>query len=290
MENCKLCPRECNVSRATYYGFCQESSSIRLAKAFLHQWEEPCISGTNGSGTIFFSGCNLKCVYCQNHEISQSGTGKEVSVDQLCKIIERLEYKGAHNINLVNPTHWVDKIEEALHIYRPSIPIVYNTNGYERIETLKRFEGIVDVYLPDIKYFSPELSAKYSGAADYFKVASSAILEMFRQVGIPVLENGIIKRGLIVRHLVLPGAINDTKEILEWFSKNLPSKTYLSLMSQYIPMFKAKEYSQINRKLTKYEYKKAIEFLDKYEIDNGYVQELESASSVYTPEFDFEGI
>ncbi|SNX54772.1 putative pyruvate formate lyase activating enzyme [Thermoanaerobacterium sp. RBIITD] len=251
-QNCNICPRNCNVDRSTEKGFCGMSNDIKVAKAYLHKWEEPCISGTRGSGTVFFTGCNLKCVFCQNYKISQKNFGINVLPEKLADIFMNLEKSGAHNINLVSPTIFIPKIKESIIIARNkglNIPIVYNSNAYENIESLKTLDGLIDIYLPDLKYYSNETALKYSRAPYYFKYATKAILEMYRQVGNPVFDNeGIMKKGMIIRHLILPGKLNETKEILKWISDNLPKEIYVSLMGQYIPYFEAYKYPEINKK------------------------------------------
>ena len=218
---CNLCPRKCNVNRDLKSGFCGVSNTLKVARAQLHFWEEPIISGTNGSGTIFFSGCNLKCVYCQNYNISKENFGKDITTKRLAEIFKELENAGAHNINLVTPSHYVKQIVEALNIYKPKIPVVYNTSGYDSVEELKMLEGYVDVYLTDLKYYSSELSQKYSSAKNYFEVCSLAIKEMIRQQPKNVMENGLIKKGVIIRHMVLPNCINDSFKVLEWIKKQI---------------------------------------------------------------------
>lgn len=264
-----------------------------VAKAYLHKWEEPCISGKNGSGTVFFSGCNLKCVFCQNYQISQENFGKEVSIDDLSKIFLLLQLKGAHNISLVNPTHFVAQIREAvLNIEKElTVPVVYNSNGYESSECLKLMEGIVDIYLPDLKYFDKDVSLKYSGAQDYFEVASGALLKMYRQAGGARFDElGLLKKGLVVRHLILPGHTKDSIKILDWIKENLPGDIIISLMSQYTPYYKACRYPEINRRITRKEYDRVVNHLLKLGFKNGFVQERSSADEEYIPEFDLEGV
>lgn len=288
---CNICPRKCNIDRNKQVGFCGMSDKIKIARAELHFWEEPCISGTNGSGTIFFSGCPLKCVYCQNNEISSGGFGKEISVSRLAEIFKELEEKGAHNINLVTPTHYSEQILDALKIYRPDIPIIYNCSGYESVETLKKFRGIVDIYLTDIKYFDGEVSKKYSKAENYFEAASCAVKEMISQQPENIFdENGIMKKGVIIRHLVLPLNVTQTKKILEWIKSELPDNVIISLMSQYLPVGKAYEYKEINRRLTTREYEKALDLFDKFGFVNGFMQELSSSKEDFIPPFNLEGV
>ena len=255
-----------------------------------HNYEEPSISGKNGSGTIFFSNCNLNCIYCQNYEISQLGKGKDVTVEELAKIILRQQAKGVNNINLVTPTMYAYQIIEALKIAKANglhIPVIYNTNGYENVKTIKMLDGYIDVYLPDLKYYSNELSTKYSKADNYFKIATIAIQEMQKQVGIPVFnENGIIQKGVIIRHLVLPNHIQNSKHILKWIKENMPEGTYVSVMAQYFPTYKAKEDRLLNRKLSKKEYKEIENYLYTLELENGYIQELGEHEEEYVPDFN----
>jgi uncharacterized Fe-S radical SAM superfamily protein PflX len=360
---CNICPRECDIDREKSKGFCGMGEKPVVARASLHMWEEPCISGTRGSGTVFFSGCNLKCIFCQNHEISHGGIGKEMSIMELAGIFLSLQDKGAHNINLVTPSHFVPAIKEALDLARaaweteghegrrerpeyegwrdkssvplafvpvqrtcPSvppfpatfvppvsvqrggqsncpaapvpnfvtqprpldIPVVYNTNGYDSLNSLKMLDGSIDIYLPDLKYISPEVSKEYSGAKDYFDKASKAILEMHRQVGMSEFdESGLMTRGMIIRHLVLPGHTAETLRVLEWISENLPKDINVSLMSQYTPCYKACGHPVLGRGLTRYEYEKVTYKFAKLGL-NGFVQDRESASEQYIPDFNQE--
>lgn len=258
--------------------------------ASIHYYEEPCISGKNGSGTVFFSNCNLNCIYCQNYEISQQGKGREVSIRQLAQIFLKQQEKQANNINLVTPTMYAKQIKEALMIAKKeglSIPVVYNTNGYESVETLKELEGLIDIYLPDLKYYSNELSKKYSKVDQYFEVATKAIQEMDRQVGKPIFdENGMIQKGVIIRHLVLPNHLQNTKHILKWIKENMPEGTYVSVMAQYFPTYQAKQDESINRKLTKKEYQEIENYLYTLNLENGYMQELGEHEEEYVPNFD----
>lgn len=293
-EICNKCPRQCGVNRENNLGFCGVLQQPKVAKAFLHMWEEPCISGTMGSGTVFFSGCNLKCIYCQNYEISQNNYGKIISIERLQEIFIELINKGAHNINLVNPSHYTDAISQALRSLKKqgklNVPVVYNTNGYDLVDTLKEMEGLVDVYLPDIKYFNDETALNYSRASNYPEVSKKAILEMFRQVGSPILDGGLIKRGLIIRHLILPGHTAESIKILDWISENLPKSVYVSLMSQYTPYYKADKHPEINRPITRHEYEKVVNHLYKLGLEEGYVQERQSADTQYIPNFNLEGV
>jgi putative pyruvate formate lyase activating enzyme len=290
--SCNICPRLCNVNREVKKGFCSMGESPVVAKAFLHMWEEPCISGTKGSGTVFFSGCNLKCVFCQNYTISQENFGKEISPEDLTGIFEKLQNEGAHNINLVNPTHFVIQIKESISESQTlNIPVVYNSNGYESMRGLQVIEGSIDVFLPDLKYYNKETSKRYSGASDYFDTAAASILEMYRQVGNPVFdENGIIQKGLIIRHLILPGMAQESIKILDWIAANLPKEVMVSVMSQYTPYYKAGCCSEINRRITRREYEKVVNHVYKLGLENGYIQERDSAVEEYIPDFNLEGL
>ncbi|MCR4925260.1 MAG: radical SAM protein [Clostridiales bacterium] len=290
---CNLCPRSCNVERTqTQKGaFCKMPNTITVARAALHFWEEPCISGKNGSGTVFFSGCSLKCVFCQNYSISHECFGKEISVEHLVEIFNDLADKGANNINLVNPTHFALLIKEALEKFNHRLPVIYNSSGYEKVETLRELEGLIDVYLPDLKYITAEKSKKYSNAENYFDYAAPAILEMHRQVGQAIFdENGIIKRGLIIRHLILPKNTNESIKVLKWISENLPSDTYISLMGQYTPFGKTEDFPELNRKITKREYDKVINAMLDFNLSNGFVQDTTCADTNFIPNFDLEGV
>ena len=288
---CNMCPRKCNIDRSEKTGLCGMSDEIRIARAGLHFWEEPCISGEKGSGTVFFSGCPLKCVYCQNSDISSGAFGKDITTERLAEIFRELEEKGAHNINLVTPTHYSEQILKAFEIYRPNIPVVYNCSGYESVETLKKFEGIVDIYLTDIKYFDSEVSGKYSKAPDYFEVTSQAVKEMLRQQPENVFDdNGIMQKGVIIRHLVLPLNLTQTRKIFQWIKDELGENVIISLMSQYIPVGKACEYKEINRRLTTREYEKALDMFEEFGFENGFMQELSSSKEYYIPPFNLEGV
>ena len=290
MEGCTLCPRMCGVDRSVGTGYCGSGMTVKAARAAKHMWEEPCISGTEGSGTVFFSGCTLGCVFCQNREISRGGVGKELSVQQLAEVFQRLEKQGVHNLNLVTPTHFTLQILQALEIAKPTVPIVMNTGGYERVETLKKWDGTVDIYLPDLKYCSSELSEKYSAAPNYFEMASRAILEMHRQQPQLVWEGELLKKGLIVRHLVLPGCVQDSLAVLEFLDKNLPKDSFLlSLMSQYTPTAACAERKEINRRVTTYEYRKVADRAAELGF-SGFAQDRRSAKEEYTPPFDLEGL
>ena len=290
MDGCILCPRLCGVDRTERVGYCGSGSLPKVARAAKHHWEEPCISGTEGSGTVFFSGCTLGCVFCQNREISRGGTGREVTVEHLADIFQRLEGQGIHNLNLVTPTHFTPQILQALELSKPTVPVVMNCGGYERVETLRQWEGKVQVYLPDLKYFSPELSAKYSAAPDYFAVASKAIMEMHRQQPQLVWEGDLLKSGLIIRHLVLPGCMKDSLKVLDFLDKNLPKDSFLlSLMSQYTPTENCKQFPEINRRVTTYEYRKVADRAAELGF-SGFAQDRRSAKEEYTPPFNLEGV
>lgn len=293
MENlCNICPRKCNINRNKSIGFCNSNKVIKIAKVMLHFFEEPIISGedssckkANGSGAIFFSNCNLKCCYCQNAEISNDGIGKEVSIETLADIFKQLENANANNINLITPTHYTLQIIEALKIYKPKIPIVWNTSGYENTETISLLKNYVDIYLTDIKYFSSELSKKYSQAENYFANASEAILQMKKNQPIDIIKNGLMEKGIIVRHMVLPNHIDDSQKIINWVNKYLGNKTYFSLMSQYVPMANAKEFPEINRKIKPIEYKILVNKLKQLDFSNAFTQDYASAQTSYTPNF-----
>ena len=292
MGECMLCPRLCGVDRALgVLGFCGQDESIRIARAALHPYEEPPISGTRGSGTVFFVGCSLRCVFCQNRVISRAErVGRVVTPEKLAEIFLDLEARGAHNINLVTPTHFADGVICALTLARPrlSVPVVYNTSGYERVETLRRLEGLVDIYLPDFKYVSPELSTRYSAAPDYAEVASTALLEMFRQVGrYDIGEDGLMKKGMIVRHLALPGGRKDSMAVLDRLAELLPpSEILLSLMSQYTPEFAMDSpYAELHRRVTTFEYQSVVDHAHALGFD-GFAQEKSSATARYTPDFE----
>lgn len=295
MSNCKLCPRNCCVNRTIgQLGFCNAGLHIKVARVALHHWEEPPISGERGSGTIFFSSCNLKCCFCQNYKISHEGFGKELSIPELAQKFIYLQSMGAHNINLVTGAPYVPQIAQAIKIARAiglAVPVVYNTSSYEKVDTLKLLNGLVNIYLPDLKFVSPELGNKYLGAANYFAVASSAILEMVRQCGPVVIdENGLMRSGVIIRHLVMPGMAEDSLRCMEWVKDNLPSGVYFSLMAQYLPFYEAKKYPEINRRLTEEEYHAVINKLAELELEDGFVQDLNSASEEFVPDFDLTGI
>lgn len=291
LESCKICPHKCRVNREEgQIGRCRCDDKIKIALASIHYYEEPSISGKNGSGTVFFSNCNLNCIYCQNYEISQLGKGKVITIEELADIFIKQQEKGVNNINLVTPTMYAYQIIEAIKIAKRNglnIPILYNTNGYERVETIKALEGYIDVYLPDLKYYSNLLSKKYSNVDNYFEVVTNAIKEMYKQVGTAQFnEDGIIQKGVIIRHLVLPNHLQNSKHILKWIKENMPEDTYVSVMAQYFPTYKAKEDKDINRKLTKKEYEEIENYLYTLQLEKGYMQELGEHEEEYVPKWD----
>lgn len=295
LENCKLCQRKCGVNRiAGQMGTCHSKSDIMIARAALHNWEEPCISGKNGSGAVFFSNCNFRCVFCQNHEISQEGKGKKVSIDHLSDIFLNLQEQGAHNINLVTPTHFVPQIIESLKIAKNNglnIPIVYNTNGYDSIETIKMLNGLIDIYLPDYKYFDDKYAIKYSSAPNYKNNLINIIKEMVSQVGTPEFdEDNIMKKGVIVRHLMLPGLLFDSKKIIDSIYDNFKDSVYISIMNQYIPLFNSCKYPEINKFLNPKHYESLIEYALSIGVKNGFIQEDGTNDMSFIPPFNFEGI
>ena len=290
--SCNICPHNCEINRLNgEVGRCKATDKVKVALASIHNFEEPCISGEKGSGTVFFSNCNLRCIFCQNYKISQLGLGKEISIEELADIFIDEQNKNVENINLVTPTMYVYQIIEAIKIARSKglyIPIVYNSNGYENVETIKKLKGYIDIYLPDLKYSNDKISYKYSGIKHYFESATAAIKEMYNQVGNPVLdENGIMKKGLIIRHLVLPNNLQNSKDILKWINDNIDKKVFVSIMAQYFPTHKSNEFPEINRKLTKEEYEEIEDYLYSLDLDNGYIQELGEHEEEYVP--DFEG-
>ena len=292
LEKCEVCPHRCKVNRnKNQIGRCKSTSKIKLGLYSTHNFEEPCISGKKGSGTVFFSNCNFNCVYCQNYEISQQGKGKEVTIEELVEIFLKQQEKDVENINLVTPTSYVPQIIEALKIAKQKglkLPIVYNTNGYESLETIKMLKGYVDIYLPDLKYADNELAKKLSNAPQYFEIATKAIKEMIEQVGTPVFnDDGIMQKGVMIRHLVLPNNIENSKKVLNWISSELPKEIYVSVMAQYFPTYKAKEDKyNINRKLTACEWKLIQDEIDKLSIENGFIQELGEHEEEYVPKWE----
>lgn len=287
---CDLCPRRCHAERTADRGegFCAMPAGPVVARAALHHWEEPVISGTRGSGTVFFSGCTLRCVFCQNHDISANGFGKPVTVERLRQIFRELAAQGAHNINLVTPTQFTPWILEALE-EDPVVPVVWNSGGYERVETLRALAGKVDVYLPDLKYADSALSGELSAAPDYFETATAAIEEMFRQTGPCVLEDGLLRRGVVIRHLVLPGHLENTRRCIDWVARTFrPGQVLFSLMSQYTPQPGAE--GLLGRHVTRAEYRAAVAYMENCGIRDGFTQERTSAREEYTPPFDLTGV
>lgn len=291
LKCCKICPHNCKINRLQQIGRCKSTDKIKIALYSVHNFEEPCISGDNGSGTIFFSNCNMNCVFCQNYEISQLGRGKEITIEELADIMIKQQERNVQNINLVTPTSYVLHIIEAIKIARKNglkIPIVYNTNGYDSIETLKMLEGYIDIYLPDLKYYYNDLAKKYSKVDNYFEIATKAIQEMYRQVGAPVLdENGVMKKGLMIRHLILPNEVKNSKKVLKWIKNNIDSNVYVSIMAQYFPTYKAKTIHEISRKITKEEYEKIENYLYELNLENGYIQELGEHEEEYVPTWKY---
>ncbi len=291
LKKCTICPHKCGIDRTKNIGRCKSTDKVKIALYSTHNFEEPCISGEKGSGTIFFSNCNLNCVFCQNYEISQQGRGKEIEIEELAEIMLKQQEKGVENINFVTPTSYSIQIKEAIIIAKENglkIPIVYNTNGYENVETLRELEGLIDIYLPDLKYYYNSLGKKFSKVDNYFEIATNAIKEMYRQVGSPILnEKGVMQKGLMVRHLILPNNIENSKRCLKWLKENFNDKIYISLMAQYFPTYKAKEISEINRKLTPKEYEEIENYLYDLDIENGYIQELGEHEEEYVPKWEY---
>lgn len=286
---CNSCPRKCNINRSEAVGVCGVSDGLRIARAAPHFWEEPCISGYGGSGAVFFSGCNMKCVFCQNYEISTGAFGKDITVDRLRDIYGELIWNGVHNINLVTPTHYADKILESLN--EPlDVPVVYNSSGYDSVETLKKFEGKIRIYLPDMKYMHSGLAKKYSAAPDYPETAKNAIREMYRQVGAFRLDDeGIMEQGVLIRHLMLPGALENTLDVIDWVSDEFGDKVMFSLMSQFTPNENC-TLPELQNRISEEDYNKAIDYLYLVGMENVYVQDFSSAQKEYTPPFDLNGV
>ena len=287
---CTACPRQCGADREKQHGVCGVGAAFKVARAAKHFWEEPPISGTNGSGTVFFSGCSLRCVYCQNHEISHGCFGKEVTDKELTAIFERLIEDGAHNLNLVNPTHYAERLAGLLRDFHSPVPVVYNSSGYERVETLQKLEGLVDIYLPDLKYITADAARRYSGAADYFPVAAAAIKEMKRQQPSDVFQDGLLQKGVIIRHLILPKNTNRSVEILRFIAESFGTKTLVSLMAQYTPCGELSAFPELQRRITAREYEKVVRALEDLGFENAYVQERTSASADFIPAFDLTGV
>lgn len=287
---CSICPHNCKVKREKgKLGFCKATNNVKVALFSVHRYEEPCISGKNGSGTIFFSHCNMRCKFCQNYEISQQGKGQEYTVQELANIFLLQQQRGVHNINLVSPTVYIPSIIQALKIAKEeglTIPVIYNSNGYESVNTLKLLDGFIDIYLPDFKYYFNSLAEQYSGVKDYFDIVTKALEEMKRQVGDAVFDKqGMLQKGLLIRHLVLPNHIENTKEVLKWIEENLGQDSYISVMAQYFPTYLAKQQTDLNRKITKREYTRVEEYLYHLELKNGYLQELGKHEEEYVPKW-----
>ena len=290
LEQCNICPHKCGVNRLEgKKGRCKADDKIKIALVSLHNFEEPCVSGEKGSGTVFFSNCNLNCVFCQNYEISQLGNGKEITIEELADIFIEQQNNNAENINLVTSTMYIYQIIEAIKIARNKglhIPIVYNSNGYEKVEAIKALNGYIDIYLPDLKYKDNEIAYKYSGIKNYFENATQAIKEMYNQVGSPVLDkNGMMKKGLMIRHLILPNNLQNSKEVLKWISENIDNNVFVSVMVQYFPTHRAKEFPELSRKINLEEYEEMENYLYTLNLDNGYIQELGTHEEEYVPNF-----
>lgn len=314
MSDCSICPRECHVNRAAgQRGYCGQSIRLLAARAALHFWEEPCLSGINGSGAVFFGGCNMRCIFCQNYHIAHGQSGKEITAERLAEIFLELQAQKAHNINLVTPTHYVPQIIKALCLAKDNgltLPVVYNTGSYEKVETLKQLEGLVNIYLPDLKYHSSSISKRYSNAPDYFPIASAAIKEMFRQVGAPVFEpltsdnslssdelfaqdiseTSLMKKGVIVRHLLLPDCAEDSRYILRYLHETYGNDIYMSIMNQYTPLSHVASIPSLNRRITGEEYNDLIDYAISLGIENAFIQEGGTSSESFIPAFDCEGV
>lgn len=293
-DQCSLCPRMCMADREVTTGYCGVKNTLRVARAALHFWEEPCISGEEGSGAVFFTGCNLRCVFCQNFQIARAEQGKEISVERLAEIFLELQEQKANNINLVTATHYVPQVVLALKLARGNglkIPVVYNCGGYERVETLKLLEGLVDIYLPDFKYVDSERAKRYSRAENYPEVAKTALAEMVRQQPRAEFdERGMMKKGVIVRHLMLPGGIKDSKAVVKYLYETYGDSIYISLMNQYTPLPHVAKYPEINRKLKKFEYDRLVDYAISLGVENGFIQEGETAKESFIPAFTNEGV
>ncbi len=294
-DSCTLCPRNCKVNRNNgELGFCKASNKLKIGRAAPHYWEEPCLSGKNGSGTIFFSNCNLKCIFCQNYELSEECKGKEVTIKRFSEICLELQAKGCHNINLVTPTHYIPLIKKGLIKAKKmglKIPIIYNTSSYENVESIKELDGLIDIYLPDLKYYYDDLAIAYSAAPNYFSYATEAIEEMVRQVGKPVFDkDGIMQKGVIVRHLILPSRTYDSKRILEYLYETYHDDIFISIMNQYTVVKKFKNFEELNKSLSKEEYDEVIDYALKLGIKNGFIQEDETDKASFIPSFNGEGV
>ncbi len=295
LKDCTLCPRECHIDRTSgRKGYCRETDELVVARAALHMWEEPCISGDEGSGTVFFSGCAMGCVYCQNHNIAKGLAGKNITIERLSDIFLELQKKGANNINLVTPSHYVLQIREAIICSREkglTLPVVYNCSGYEKAETLRLLEGYVDIYLPDMKYMDQIPARKYSNCPDYFTFASEALKEMVRQTGPPEFDQrGLMKKGVIVRHLTLPGYLEDSKNIIKYLYETFGDTIYISIMNQFTPISTLTDYSELYRRITEEEYDELVDYAICLGVENGFIQEGETASESFIPEFNEEGV
>lgn len=291
--NCELCPRRCRVDRVNHFGFCGAGENLKIALVSLHKWEEPCLVGKFGAGTIFFSHCNLKCVYCQNFSISHEGFGAEISVERLAEIFFEQQQRGAANIELVTPTHYTDKICAAIDIAKTrglNLPIVWNSNAYENLETLELLRGRVDIFLPDVKYFDDTAAQNFSSAPNYFEIASAAVRKMFELVGSPKFAGDLMTRGVIVRHLVLPNFRRDAMKILDWLIENFGDKIFISLMNQYTPIFRAHEFKKINRTLTTFEYQSVVDYAINLGVKNCFVQVGKASGENFIPNFDLRGV
>jgi len=294
ITNCNLCPRRCGVNRTKRVGFCGAGEKVRIALVSLHQWEEPCLVGDKGAGTVFFSYCSLRCVYCQNHAISHGGQGVEVTTERLAEIFLEQQARGAATLDLVTPTHYVPQIIAALDIAKArglTLPVVYNSSAYENVETVEALKGYVDVYLPDMKYMSAASGGEYSAAADYFAAASAAITRMVEQVGpVQFATDGQLRRGVLVRHMVLPGHRHESMDIVKWLWETFGKTVQVSLMNQYTPMYKAAEHKPLNRRLTTFEYDSVVDYALQLGMDNAYIQERRSASAEFVPDFNGAGV
>ena len=296
LASCRLCPRQCQANRLVSAGRCGGGRLPRIALVSLHPWEEPVLTGTKGAGTVFFSGCSLGCVYCQNYEISHENQGLEVSIQRLGEIFWEQQQRGAAVLDLVTPTHYVPQIIQGLDLARQkgfSLPVVYNCSGYEKVETIEQLSGYIDVFLPDLKYFSPELSAKYSMEGDYFQIASKAIKKMVEITGRPVLsDKGILTKGVLVRHMVLPGARKDSMKLLKWLWQEFGDNIYLSLMSQYTPMYRAKEseFAPLGRRVTTFEYNSVVDYAAELGFTKCFMQERSAADAEYVPVWDGKNV
>ena len=294
LEKCMLCNRKCGVNRLEgKTGICNATSEIQIARAALHMWEEPPISGQNGSGAVFFSNCNFKCVFCQNHVISQEHLGKSISIQRLSEIFLELQAQKANNINLVTPTHYIPQIKEALEIAKKNgltLPIVYNTNGYDSLEAIKSLDGYIDIYLPDYKYFNDKYAMKYSKVSNYSQNILPVLKEMYRQVGKPIFNDGLMTKGMIIRHLMLPGLLFDSKKVIDSIYNNFNDDVYISIMNQYTPMYKACNYPEINKPLNPKHYNSLIEYAASIGIKNGFIQDTSSSSKEFVPDFNLMGI